>query len=74
MDENQKIWRYMSFSRFLWMLQRKQLWLARADRLEDPWELALTNAEIEYLTRRHPIPHIGDPPQESAAERIKRIA
>lgn len=50
----EKIWRYMSFSRFVWMLQRKQLWLARADLLGDPWEMALTDDQIEFLTRRQP--------------------
>ncbi len=36
---DQKISRYMSFSRFLWLLQQKRLWLARVDKLDDPWEL-----------------------------------
>jgi hypothetical protein len=37
-DELEKVWRYMNFSRFVWMLQTKQLWLSRADLLGDPWE------------------------------------
>jgi hypothetical protein len=41
MDNDQKVWRYLSFSRFMWMLQNKQLWLSRADKLDDPWELAI---------------------------------
>ncbi|MEH2528001.1 hypothetical protein V1288_005910 [Bradyrhizobium sp. AZCC 2176] len=36
MDPDQKVWRYLGFFRFMWMLQRRQLWLARADKLEDP--------------------------------------
>jgi hypothetical protein len=35
-----RVWRYMTFSRFVWLLQNKQLWLSRADLLGDPWELA----------------------------------
>jgi hypothetical protein len=50
----EKVWRYMSFSRFVWMLQRKQLWLARSDLLGDPWEMALTDDQLEFLTRRQP--------------------
>ena len=37
----QKLWRYMSFSRFMWLLQRKLLWIGRSDTLNDPWELAI---------------------------------
>jgi hypothetical protein len=37
----QKVWRYMSFPKFAWLLQKKQLWLARADLLGDPWEIRL---------------------------------
>ena len=37
---SQKLWRYMSFSRFMWLLQRKLLWIGRSDTLDDPWELA----------------------------------
>jgi hypothetical protein len=73
MNEDQKIWRYVGFSRFMWMLQRKQLWLSRADKLEDPWELALSEREVEYLVRRHPISPVGEPPQEPALVRTKRI-
>jgi hypothetical protein len=36
----EKVWRYMSFARFVWLLQKRQLWLARADLLSDPWEIA----------------------------------
>jgi hypothetical protein len=73
MGPDQKVWRYLGFSRFMWMLQRRQLWLARADKLEDPWELAITGEEIEYLVRRHPISPTGEPPQEPALARTKRI-
>jgi len=73
MDENQKVWRYMGFSRFMWMLQHHQLWMARADKLDDPWELAITNDEIDLLMGRHPIPTLDGPPQEPALTRINRI-
>jgi len=26
-----KVWRYMSYARFVWLLQKKQLWLSRVD-------------------------------------------
>jgi hypothetical protein len=37
MDNNQSVWRYMSFSRFLWMLQRQRLRMSMADKLDEPW-------------------------------------
>jgi hypothetical protein len=33
-----KVWRYMSFGRFVWMLKRKALWMSRVDQLDDAWE------------------------------------
>jgi hypothetical protein len=36
-DDN-KVWRYMTFGRFVWMLVRKRLWLSRCDLLSDRWE------------------------------------
>ncbi len=33
-----KVWRYMSFGHFVWMLKRKALWMSRVDQLGDAWE------------------------------------
>ena len=30
-DAQTKVWRYMTFSRFVWLLQKKQLWLSHTD-------------------------------------------
>ena len=63
----------MSFSRFVWLLQKKQLWLSRVDLLGDPWEIPLVGEQLEHLIRYHPIspPHEG--PRETAMERAERI-
>jgi hypothetical protein len=37
-DPDVKIWRYMSISKFLWMLQNNALYFARSDHLGDPFE------------------------------------
>jgi hypothetical protein len=63
MGPDQKVWRYLGFSRFMWMLQRRQLWLARADKLEDPWELAITGEEIEYLSGAIPFRQLASLPR-----------
>lgn len=72
MNPDAKVWRYMSLSRFIWLLQNRQLWMARADRLEDPWECAVTGAEMSYLAARHPITPIGEE-DEGIGGRIDRI-
>ena len=55
----QKLWRYMSFSRFMWLLQRKTLWIGRSDTLNDPWELAINPTYLAETLRRAPISPIG---------------
>jgi hypothetical protein len=29
----EKVWRYLRFSRFVWLLQKRQFWLSRTDLL-----------------------------------------
>jgi hypothetical protein len=72
-DDATKVWRYMSFSRFVWLLQKKKLWLSRADRLGDPWEISLAGSQLEYVVSRHPISPIGEARRETAMERSERI-
>jgi hypothetical protein len=73
-DQSQIVWRYMSFSRFMWMLQTQRLWLARVDTLDDEWEMALAGAQLMHTLGSHPINKRGDPPpEETPRERAKRI-
>jgi hypothetical protein len=74
-EDTQKVWRYLSFSRFIWLLQNKQLWLSRADMLGDPWEIALAGDQLAHVIARHPIsplPLSGERP-EPVMTRSKRI-
>jgi hypothetical protein len=48
-NDSDKVWRYMTFGRFAWMLMKKSLWLSRADLLGDPWEAAVSQAGLEAL-------------------------
>ena len=71
---DEKVWRYMSFARFVWLLQKKQLWLSRADLLGDPWEISLAGNQLEHVVSTHPItPLSSDEIPESAMERAERI-
>ena len=72
-DSGDKVWRYMSFSRFVWLLQRKQLWLSRADLLGDPWEISLVGEQLDHLIRFHPISPLRESPCETDMERAERI-
>jgi hypothetical protein len=46
-ESDQKVWRYMSFGRFVWMLKKKALWMGRADLLGDRWEMAASETAID---------------------------
>jgi hypothetical protein len=70
---SQKLWRYMSFSRFMWMLQRKLLWIARSDTLNDPWELAITPTHLKEVRERAPIRPIGEEHRETADEHAAKV-
>jgi hypothetical protein len=72
-DSARKVWRYMSYARFVWMLQKKELWLSRADRLGDSWEIALAGDQLQRVIDRHPISPISEPPGETALARAERI-
>lgn len=74
-DDEEKVWRYMSFARFVWLLQKKQLWLSRADLLGDPWEISLAGNQLEHVIARHPITTLPLPEKmpETAMQRSERI-
>lgn len=45
-DENSKIWRYLDFTKFVSLLDRKALFFARADLLGDPFEGSYSKANL----------------------------
>lgn len=49
-DENQPIWRYMDFTKFVWTLEKQALWFSRADQLGDRFEGSFTR--VNLATRR----------------------
>ena len=75
-EESEKVWRYMSFSRFIWLLQNRQLWLSRLDLLGDVWEGALAGQQLEHVIARHPPPplSLSAVKTETAWERSERIS
>jgi hypothetical protein len=49
-----RVWRYMSFAKFVWMLQNKQLWLSNVKFLDDKWELMPDSSQINFLINLRP--------------------
>lgn len=45
-DENAAIWRYMDFTKFVSLLDKKALFFSRADKLEDPFEGSYSKANV----------------------------
>jgi len=68
-----KVWRYMSYARFVWLLQKKQLWLSRVDCLGDPWELTLAGDQLNHVISTAPISPVGELPRELPRLRSERV-
>lgn len=64
----------MTFSRFAWMLQRRRIWMARVDKLDDEWEMALAGDQLKHVYATAPIRQLSNAkPDETDEERTKRI-
>ena len=37
-DDSVRIWRYLDLAKFIWLLEKQQLYLSRLDSLNDPFE------------------------------------
>ncbi|ABB56793.1 hypothetical protein [Synechococcus elongatus] len=48
-SNNQTIWRYMDFTKFISLLETQKLFFARLDQFEDPYEGTWSNAGIQVL-------------------------
>jgi hypothetical protein len=65
----------MSFSRLVWLLMKKQLWMSRIDLLGDPWEIALAGDQLAHVIETQPMVTLPLPAvmPERAMERSERI-
>lgn len=74
LDNEGKVWRYMSLSKFIWLMKEKKLWMSRSDTLGDAWELTLAGKQLERVVQTHPINYIGKTGlTENAIDRSQRI-
>jgi hypothetical protein len=74
MGDLDTVWRYMSFARFVWFLQKKRLWLSRVDKLDDEWELALAGDQLDHVILRRAFAPIGATEEPSCKERSGSIS
>jgi len=51
-DRDARIWRYLDFAQFVWLLDRRRLAFPHCTRMEDPFEGSTPRAEIERLETR----------------------
>jgi hypothetical protein len=52
-DGNPTIWRYMDFTKFVYMLENQSLYFCRSDRLGDKFEGSYPNQNLEKLKKEH---------------------
>ena len=55
LPEDTVVWRYMDFVKLVGLLERRCLWFARADLLDDPCEGRLTDPELKHLRAQEPV-------------------
>lgn len=46
-EENEKLWRYLGFERYVELISKSTLWFARADQFEDPFEGSVTPLNLK---------------------------
>lgn len=54
-EPDAKVWRYMDFTKFVWMFEQQGVFLSRIDKLDDPFEGSFSpvNQELRPLVRKH---------------------
>jgi len=62
------VWRYMSFAKFVWILQKKQLWLSSAELLDDKWELMPDSPQLNTIIDKRPSSFSAEAALASAAK------
>lgn len=65
-DPDAKIWRYLGFAKFVWMLDQRRLSMPHCTRMEDPYEGTTPLAQIERLE--------AAAKDSGEAERLRRLA
>src|SRR5687768_8257683 len=73
LDPKIRVWRYMSLGKLLWLLQKKQLWLSRADLLDDRWEVMLDSPQLNTVINKRPTSFTAKDATDRASRIIKSV-
>ena len=65
------VWRYMSFAKLVWTLQKKQLWLSSAELLDDKWEVMLDIQQLNSIINNRPASLSADEIIDRTARLVK---
>jgi len=61
-DRNVHLWRYMDFTKYVYLLNRNSLFFCRADKIGDPYEGSVPQVDRDSWTRSHMKMRAGDQP------------
>jgi len=73
LDAHIRVWRYMSFAKLVWMLQKKQLWMSAAELLGDKWEVMLDTPQLNTVIKKRPPDYSAQAATERAASIIREL-
>ncbi len=73
LEPTTRVWRYLSFGKFVWMLQHKQLWLSKVERLDDKWELMPLDQQLNYTINNRPDSLSAEAATASIAKTVKTL-
>jgi hypothetical protein len=72
-DPNTRVWRYMSFGKLVWILQKRQLWFSRADLLGDRWELTPDSPQLNAIINKRPPGSTAEAVTDRVAKTVKKL-
>ncbi|MFZ5908638.1 MAG: hypothetical protein ACOYYU_01325 [Chloroflexota bacterium] len=70
---NTRVWRYMSFAKFVTVLLDKQLWLSCANLLDDRWEVMPNNQQIKAIFSKHSSSKTFEISRDTIAKNVKEL-
>lgn len=67
------VWRYMSFAKFVFLLEQKQLWFSPADRLDDKWELMPSRQQLDIIIQNRHTSITEEDARDELSESVKKL-
>lgn len=67
------VWRYMSFAKYVYLLQTKQLWLSNAKFFDDKWEGMFIGQQLNTIVNNRPASVSAEDTLESAKDLVTKL-